>query len=121
MNGKDHEHLQAFRRVARKVRTRSVIEKEEVVRFRTRARETAEGYLRSSQTDQTPELLEEEAFRALAMDVRLVGPFVLYLVQGVILKIAGRILDLDDVIADFLGEDRLPRFTDESTGVAASA
>ncbi len=30
-------------------------------------------------------------------------------VQSTVLQLAGRILDLDDIVADFLGEDRVPR------------
>jgi hypothetical protein len=37
------------------------------------------------------------------------GAMFLWSVQATALQIAGRILDLDDVVADFLGETRLPR------------
>lgn len=32
-------------------------------------------------------------------------------VQAIALQLAGRILDLDDIVADFLGEEQLPRIT----------
>jgi hypothetical protein len=37
------------------------------------------------------------------------GAMFLWSVQASALQIAGRILDLDDVVADFLGQARLPR------------
>lgn len=37
------------------------------------------------------------------------GPHFTWRVQAVALQLAGRTLDLDDVVAGFLGEDRLPR------------
>jgi hypothetical protein len=37
------------------------------------------------------------------------GAMFLWSVQAIALQIAGRILDLDDIVADFLGEAKLPR------------
>ena len=41
--------------------------------------------------------------------LRSTGAMFLWSVQATALQIAGRILDLDDVVSDFLGEARLPR------------
>ncbi len=37
------------------------------------------------------------------------GAFAMLGVQVTALKLAGRIMDLDDIVADVLGEERLPR------------
>jgi len=41
--------------------------------------------------------------------LRQLGDNFLFMVQGIVLSLAGRILDLDDLVADFLSEPRLPR------------
>ena len=40
-------------------------------------------------------------------------------VQSTALQLCGRILDLDDVISDFLGEERLPRIRPAASGEAS--
>jgi hypothetical protein len=47
--------------------------------------------------------------QAAVAKLRTVEARFLWSVQATSLQLAGRILDLDDVIADFLGEDHLPR------------
>lgn len=50
-------------------------------------------------------------------DVQLLateGPWFMHSVQATSLQLAGRILDLDDVLADWLAEPRLPRIGSDS-------
>ena len=48
------------------------------------------------------------------------GPHFTWRVQSVALQLAGRILDLDDLVADLLAEDRLPRIVPSVPGGGAT-
>jgi hypothetical protein len=52
---------------------------------------------------------QDLSLRADYETLGLLGNVFPYTVQGIVLQLAGRILDLDDVVADLLGESRLPR------------
>lgn len=48
------------------------------------------------------------------------GPHFTWRVQSMALQLAGRTLDLDDVVADFLGEPRLPRIVASASDPSAT-